>query len=145
MSITRLNDTFTLRKEDGLVYERIGRMSATRVVMGERTYTATEALEIALALATAATGAVVRRTQYGKLASFDISCQESVVTLNPADVSSNLGYYSAWAVSDLLMLVGTEGFRGLAGESNEALTRRFTYLTDEQAQEIALHFASLLP
>lgn len=144
MSIARLRDTFTLRKADGKVYERVTRMTANKVAMGDRTYTAAEALEIALALVTAATGTIVRRTVTGKLASYDIKSPQSTVTLNPAEALHNEGYYGAWAVGDILQLLGNSAFQGLACESNELLTHQFSFLTDEEAQEISEYIAKLM-
>lgn len=136
MSITRTADTITV-SVDGQATASVSRLTNGRVAYGLRTLSAAEALETALALVTAATGTVVQRSVTGKAAAaYDIHCQQSVVTLNPAGVADYPGYYGAWAVGDILSLLGAEAFRGMAGEKDEKLARQFPFLTDDQAREI---------
>ena len=58
-------------------------------------------------------------------------------TVDHADTSA------AWAVFDLLRLLGKPAVHAMAGESQESLAREFPYLTDDQAKAISNYFASL--
>lgn len=138
MSISRTADTIAVSNESGQATATATRLTNGRVAFGTRTLSAAEALETALALVTAATGTVVQRSvTAGAVApSYDIFCGQSIVNLNPAGVSDHPGYYGAWAVGDILSLLGAEAFRGMAGEKDEKLARQFPFLTDDQAREI---------
>jgi len=143
MSITRLVDTFTLRSEDGTVYDNVTRIGGNKVALGAQIYTDREALELALALVSAATGTVVRKA-IGKGKVYNMTCGGSSVTVNCDDPELHEGYYSAWAVADLMTILGNEAFHGMTGETRESLTRKFSFLSDDQAREITEHFASLV-
>lgn len=142
MSIARVADTITLRLKGDTVTQQITRMSADKVCMGETVYTAADALEIALALVTAATGTVVQRSVTAS-ADYEIRCGNAVANRTLHETDRDM--LKAWIVSDLATVIGKQAFTGLAGESEDSIAHRFPFLTDVQAKEVSEYIASLVP
>ena len=145
MSISRTADTITVtgRTESGLpTTMEFTALSNGRVTFAGAILDRAAALETALALVATATGTTVHRPLGSP--NYSIECGDESQRMVPADFTvDHADTSAAWAVFDLLRLLGKPAVHAMAGESQESLAREFPYLTDDQAKAISNYFASL--